>query len=151
MHKTVIGSHESDLESPDVDTTASSFGVVTHHDGYRHVSLSGIVWPEEETAPEQVEVILGFLESLFEDGLDASLDDVTAMRFYVDGEVLTTETRASIHEVRHEFFEAPHLPASTMVGVSDRLDHDALVEVEVEATVPGDGWEVDVLALSAEE
>lgn len=150
MRKTLIGPQASDVDAPDIETTASSLGVVVHHDGYREVSLSGIVWPEAETVTEQTEVILGYLESLFEEALDASLADVTAIRFYVDSGVLSPATRSALHEVRHEFFDPEHFPASTMVAVTDDVPPDALVEIEVEATIPDDGWTVDVLEIPDE-
>ena len=48
------------------------------------------------------------------------------------------EARATIQEVRADFFERPHFPAATMVGVASLLDPDALVEIEIEAESPDD-------------
>jgi len=73
------------------------------------------------------------------------MDDVVITRYYVRDEHLDRETQASIHEARDEFFEHPHYPVSTMVGTPSLLAEDALVEVEVEAEIPDNEWEADVL------
>jgi hypothetical protein len=44
-----------------------------------------------------------------------------------------------VDAVRAEFFEYPHYPASTMVGVADLLGDEMLVEVEIEAEIPREG------------
>lgn len=67
--------------------------------------------------------------------------DVTRVRWYVRGEVLTPDDRAVMYEVRADFFDRPHYPASTMVGVPELVHEDALVELQVEAELPDDGWE----------
>ena len=66
------------------------------------------------------------------------------MRWYVLDEHLDRETQTRLHEVRGEFFERPHYPASTMVGVAGLLG-DGLVEIELEAEIPDDGWEVETI------
>ncbi|WP_266081263.1 RidA family protein [Haladaptatus caseinilyticus] len=137
----------SDLEHGSAETTASSLAVITHHDDHRHVEFSGLAWPEDDTAPKQVRTLLEFLKVLLVDHLDGSMDDVTVTRFYIRESVLTAETRARIHEVRHEFFSLPHFPASTMVGVADLIDDGMLVELEVEARLPDGEWEVETMTL----
>ncbi|MFC6732121.1 RidA family protein [Haladaptatus sp. DYSN1] len=147
MKKTVIAPEESDMDSEIIDTTASSLGVVTHHETYREVTLSGLAWPEDDTAPEQVRTLLGFVQMVFDDILDATLDDITHTTFYVRDDALTPVSRTAIHEVRHEFFSLPHFPASTMVGMSNLALPGALVELQIEATIPEDGWDVETVEL----
>jgi enamine deaminase RidA (YjgF/YER057c/UK114 family) len=73
------------------------------------------------------------------------MDDVVSMRLFVREDALSRETQAEIHEVRHEFFDHPHFPASTMVGVARLLHPGALVEIELEAEIPADDWNTDVV------
>ena len=67
------------------------------------------------------------------------------LRTFVREEALSRETRSRLHEVRAEFFERPHYPAATMVGVADLLSEDALIEIEIEADIPDNSWDTDVL------
>lgn len=143
MDKTVILPEGRTIESNESDEPASSYGTVTHHSGYKRVVFSGSCVPEGDIT-EQVRQILTHKEYALED-LGRSIDDVVSMQFFVREEVLSRETQAEIHEVRHEFFTRPHFPASTMVGVSSLLDPDALVEIEIEAEIPTDDWETEVL------
>ncbi|WP_332898480.1 RidA family protein [Haladaptatus sp. CMSO5] len=147
MEKTVIAPEESDIDSEVLETTASSLGVVTHHETHREVTLSGLAWPEDDTAAEQVRTLLNFVSLVFEEVLDATVDDVTHTTFYVRDDVLTSDVRAAIHEVRHDYFSLPHFPASTLVGVSKLALDGALVELQIEATVPNDGWDVETIEL----
>jgi enamine deaminase RidA (YjgF/YER057c/UK114 family) len=73
------------------------------------------------------------------------MDDVVSMQFFVREDVLSRETQAEMHEVRAEFFERPHFPASTMVGVDSLLDPDGLVEIEMEAEIPDEDWNAAVV------
>ncbi|WP_168215766.1 RidA family protein [Halorussus ruber] len=93
---------------------------------------------------EQVRTVLTHRQHALED-LGGSLDDVVKMQLFVREEVLSRETQAAIHEVRADFFDRPHFPASTMVGVASLLHPDALVEIEIEAEIPDDEWETTVL------
>lgn len=142
MKKTVLAPELSDLDSDELETTASSVGVVTHRQSYRKVALSGLVWPESDLET-QTRTVLGHVAEIVGE-LGGSMDDVTTTRWYVRDGALTAENRARMHEVRAEFFDLPHYPASTMVGVADLVDEDALVELKVEAEIPDDEWETDV-------
>lgn len=143
MEKTAIIPEDRAIESDECEEPASSYGVVTQHSGYRRVVFSGSCVPEGD-APEQVRGILTHKQFALED-LGGSMDDVVSMQFFVRSDVLSRDTQAAIHEVRHEFFTRPDLPASTMVGVASLLDPDALVEIEIEAEIPDDEWETQVL------
>ncbi|MFB6234596.1 MAG: RidA family protein [Halopenitus sp.] len=143
MEKTVILPEDRTIAAADGTDPASSYGVVTQHSGYRRVVFSGSCVPEGD-APEQVRRILTHKRFALED-LGGSMDDVVSMQCFVRSDVLSRDTQTAIHEVRHEFFTRPHLPASTMVGVASLLDPDALVEIELEAEIPDDEWETQVL------
>lgn len=88
--------------------------------------------------------MLDHVAEIVGEDLGGSMDDVTRLRWYVRDDALTSANRALLHEVRSEFFERPHYPASTTVGVAELVRDDALVELEVEAELPEDGWETDV-------
>ncbi|USZ69967.1 RidA family protein (plasmid) [Halorussus salilacus] len=143
MDKTAILPEGRTVESDDLDEPASSYGTVTHHADHARVVFSGSIWPEGGVA-EQVRQILAHKEMALGD-LGGTMDDVVSMQFFVRDDVLSRETQGEIHEVRSEFFSRPHYPASTMVGVASLLDPDALVEVELEAEIPNDGWDTDVI------
>jgi len=143
MDKTVSLPEGRSLESDTQTEPASSYGTVTHHADHRRVVLSGSCWPEGDIE-EQARGILAHKEAALED-LGGGMDDIVSMQLFVREEVLSREIQTAIHEVRHEFFTRPHYPASTMVGVADLLDSDALVEIEIEAEIPDDDWNTDVL------
>jgi enamine deaminase RidA (YjgF/YER057c/UK114 family) len=132
------------IDSDEIDEEQMSYGVVTHRPGYRKVVFSGSVHPEGDVA-EQTRAILQHKGEALDD-LGGSYDDVTVMRLFVREEELDRETQTRIHEVRAEFFESPHYPAATMVGVAELLHEDALVEIELEAEIPDDGWETEVVS-----
>lgn len=131
------------VASEDLEEPATSYGTVTYHPSHKRVRFSGSTWPEG-TISEQVREILTRKEQALED-LGGSMDDIVSMQLFVRDDALSHETQAAIHEVRHEFFEHPHFPASTMVGVASLLDPDALVEIEIEAEIPADDWNTDVV------
>jgi enamine deaminase RidA (YjgF/YER057c/UK114 family) len=118
------------------------YAVATERSGYRKVAFSGGVVPEGDVTEQARQQLAHFEDALGD--LGGSYDDVTVMRWYVLAEQLDRETQQRLHEVRAEFFDRPHYPASTMVGVSSLLG-DALVEIEMEAEIPDDEWAVDVV------
>ncbi|UPV76007.1 RidA family protein [Halorussus limi] len=143
MQKTVILPEWRTVASDDLDEPKSSYATVTRHADHRRVVFSGALSPEGGLA-EQVRTVLSHRERALED-LGGSMDDVVEMQLFVREDALSRETQATIHEVRDEFFERPHYPASTMVGVAALLDPDALVEIAIEAEIPDDEWETEVV------
>lgn len=131
------------VASEGLDEPATSYGTVTHHPSHKRVLFPGSTWPEGSIS-EQVREILTRKERALED-LGGSMDDIVSMQLFVRSDALSRETQAAIHEVRHDFFDTPHVPASTMVGVASLLDPDALVEIELEAEIPADEWHTDVV------
>lgn len=128
---------------------ASSYATVLHHSDHTRVLFSGSIWPEG-SIPEQVREILNHKQLALED-LGGSMGDVVSMQLFVREDALSRENQAAIHDVRHEFFEHPHFPASTMVGVASLLDPDALVEIELEAEIPAEDWNTEVITGESEE
>jgi enamine deaminase RidA (YjgF/YER057c/UK114 family) len=131
------------IDSETIDEAQMSYGVVTHRPGYKRVVFSGSASREGDIG-EQTREILEHKRKAIAD-LGGSMDDVTVLRLYVREEVLSEETQTRIHEVRADFFERPHYPAATMIGVADLLGESALVEIEIEAEIPDDGWETEII------
>lgn len=131
----------------DADEPAVANGVVTHHPDHDRVRLSGMTWPEG-TPAEQTRQLLAYVETLLERECDGTVEDVTYLRFFLRAEHATEETREAIEAVEREFFAAPALPGTTMVGVADLLVEGAAFELEVEAMVPTREREADLRRLS---
>lgn len=155
MKKTVLGPGFGGVESDEIDHVRFSFGVSTNHPDHKRVVLSGLSWDGSDAA-EQTRGTLELVERTLTD-LGGSMDDVVTMRWYVDRSILSRETQARLHEVRAEFFDPPHYPASTMVGVAELLGDGTLVEIEAEAEIPDEEWETTAIVgedheeLTAEE
>lgn len=130
-------------DSEEIDEPQMAYGVVTERPTFRRVAFSGAVAIEGDVV-EQTRTILEEKAEALED-LGGSYDDVTEMRLYVRAEHLDEETQSRVHEVRGEFFEAPHYPAATMVGVADLVHDEALIEIEIVAEIPDDEWETTTL------
>jgi enamine deaminase RidA (YjgF/YER057c/UK114 family) len=143
MRRTALLLTWAESPSPNVDEPPSAYATVTHQDGFKHVRFSGGTAREPDAVAGQVRTILERRERALS-ALGGRLDDVVVSRYYVLADHLTRETQARVHEVRDELFDRPNVPASTMIGVAALFD-DALVEVELEAEVPDDRWETDVL------
>lgn len=142
MRKTVLLPTWAESPSDVIDEPPTAYATVTHKDGYRHVRFAGGTARGESVA-EQVRTVLERRRRALRD-LGGDLDDVVATRFYVLADRLSRETQARVDEVRADLFERPDVPASTMVGVADLLG-DALVEVELEAEIPDDGRDTEVM------
>jgi enamine deaminase RidA (YjgF/YER057c/UK114 family) len=143
MEKTVIIPGWWTVDSENANETSSAYGVITERSGYRHVSFSGGMAPEGDIE-EQTRTILSHKQQALED-LGGSMDDVVTLRCFVLSNVLSRETQARVHDVRADFFERPHYPASTMVGVASLLHEGGLIEIEIEAEIPDDEWDTTVL------
>ncbi|MFC3478614.1 RidA family protein [Halobacterium litoreum] len=138
MDKTLLGPGSADLAESDLDHLTYSVAVATEHETHVDVKFSGVAWPEGGLE-HQVRTVLDFVERALGD-VGGTLDDVVMLRWFVLDDHLSRETQARINDVRAEFFDPEHYPASTMVGVSSLLDDEMRFELEVEAEVPHDDW-----------
>ena len=143
MRKTVLLPTWRESPSDDLDEPNSAYATVTDHGDHRRVLFSGGLATDGGVG-DQVRTVLRRRRAALRD-LGGSMDDVTFTRYFVREAHLDRSTQAEVHEAREEFFERPHYPASTMVGAASLLSADALVEVEVEAEIPEDAWDADVL------
>lgn len=144
MEKTVIlpgmwGKVNSDI----IDEEQMSYGIISHRPGYKKVDFSGAVHPEGDIKEQTRGILAQKQRALSEHG--GSFADITMLRMFVRDTILSPETQVRINEARAEFFDRPHYPAATMVGVSELLHEDALIEMEIEAEIPDDEWETEVI------
>lgn len=144
MEKTVIlPGMWGKVNSDEIDEEQMSYGIVTHRPGYKKVVFSGAVHPEGDVKEQTRQILAQKRRALGAHG--GSCDDITMLRMFVRDELLSPETQVRINEARAEFFERPHYPAATMIGVADLLHEDALIEMEIEAEIPEDEWETEVI------
>ena len=142
MEKTILGPAMGELD--DGTDPAMSIGVATECTSGIDVSLSGLIYPDGNTL-EQAEGIFEIIEEVIVDDLNGDLADITLLRLYIRDDVFTTELRQNLHELRHDLFEYPDFPASTMVGVSQLVHEDATIEIEVEALIPETEWNKTII------
>ncbi|MGM0605479.1 MAG: RidA family protein [Halobacteriota archaeon] len=145
MHKTIIdpaAGNELVADSEHVDETAYSRGVVVDHDVYKRVYLSGVTPIEaaDGTVEEQTRDVLETIQDLL-DEQGGAMSDIVRVRIFVE-DVVEGEF-STVHKVRGEFFETEHLPASTLVEIDTIVRGN--VEIEAEAIIPDDGWDVDTI------
>lgn len=144
MKKTVIfPGMWGKVNSGEIDEEQMSYGVITHRTDYKKVVFSGAVHPEGDIKEQTREILAQKQRAL--DAHGGSCSDITTLRMFVREEILSPETQVQINEARAEFFERPHYPAATMIGVADLLHEDALIEIEIEAEIPDDEWETEVI------
>jgi len=118
-------------------------GVVVETPGYKRVFLSGLT--SRDPALDMYGQTRDVLEQVRDDlaAVGGSIEDVVRVRVYVPEPHLDRGGFRAIHEARGEFFEAAHYPASTLVEVADLVREGKLIEIDSEAVVPADGWEVE--------
>lgn len=143
MRKTVIDpdtGNELVADSDAVDETAYSRGVVVEHESHDRVYVSGVTPGEraDVSVAEQTRIVLETIRDILTDQ-GGSMDDVVRVRIYVEDVVGTEFDR--VHEVRNEFFDRAHRPASTLVEVDTILRGN--IEIDAEAVIPADGWDVE--------
>lgn len=143
MRRTVVLPTWRESPSDALDEPNSAYATITEHADHRRVLFSGGL-SREGAIQEQVEAVLARRQEALRD-FGGSMDDVLFTQYFVREDHLNRETQAAIHEARDAFFERPHYPASTMVGVGSLLSEDALVEIEVEAEIPNETWDATVL------
>ena len=143
MRKTVIdptAGNELVADSDVVSETAYSRGVAVDFDGYKRVFLSGVT--PVDTATDSIEAqtreVLETIRALLEQQ-GGEMNDVVRIRTYVQ-DVMDDEFE-TIHEVRGEFFDREHLPASALLEIGSIVRGN--IEIEIEAVVPDSEWEVE--------
>lgn len=137
-----------DIEWAERTGTAPAFSEAVAVDlpGATRVFVSGIVTDDPDLGmKDQTRDVLAQIEAAL-DQYGGDMTDVVRVRVYVDAPALTEANFQAIHEARGEFFEPEHFPASTLVEVSNLIRDGVLVEIDAEAVIPTDDWDVEVLA-----
>lgn len=154
MRKTIIEPRfgervEKFDESDKVDSFVHSNGVMIDHGNYQRVHLSGMapINDSEELVGEnsveiQTRTILENIQQYLE-ALGGSMDDIVRVRVYTKD--MEEDDFLTIHEVRSEFFDEAHYPASTLVEVAGFVLDEMLIEIDTEAIIPTDDWEISEL------
>lgn len=138
MKKQIINPETGDWAEHDV---AYSEGVVVHLAGAKRVFVSGIV-AEGENIEVQTRSVLEEIEDMLADH-GGEMEDVVRVRVFISRPQMDEECLETVHDVRNEFFSQDHLPASTLVEVEDLVNDDYLIEIDADAIIPDDEWNVE--------
>ncbi len=114
--------------------TAFSAGVSCDFGDYRRVFISGTT-SDADGLEQQTREILEEIQSRLENA-GGSMDDVVRVRVYVKDSEMSEEDLETIHGVRLEFFDSDRYPASTLIGVSEFVQPEYLIEIDAEAVIP---------------
>lgn len=109
------------------------------------VYLSGAASGDGSTdLEEQTRDILEQLEDHLAT-VGGGLDDIVRVRVYLNTELNETSYEA-VNTVREEVFsDVFHYPASTLIEVAELVSDEFLIEIDAEAIVPDDEWEVEII------
>jgi len=127
------------------DDAVAAAGVLTRHANHDHVQLDGVVAPGD-TPKAQADRALSFADRFLSEYCDGRLADVTMIRHFVREDLLP-EAEFEIGEACRDHFEPPDLPGTVMVGVSDVVGGDHAVKIEMEARIPHERKEAEVVEL----
>lgn len=140
-------------DSEEVEEQAHSQGVAVDFPNHKRVYISGQVPIDDQgnvvhkdDIEKQTEVVLDNLKSALA-SFDGDISDIVRVRVYVVG--LNDERFEQIHAVRNQVFDREHHPASTLVEVENLVRDGAIIEIDADAIIPKDGWEVEAIALDS--
>lgn len=108
---------------------------------HRRVFVSGMI-SDESGLEAQTRDVLGQIEDAVV-AYGGAMTDVVRVRVYIARPHMNEETLEVVHDVRREFFVEDHYPASTLVEVEDLVDDEAMIEIDADAIVPTDEWDVE--------
>jgi enamine deaminase RidA (YjgF/YER057c/UK114 family) len=123
--------------------TAYSDGIVVHMPEGKRVFLSGIVADGDNIEKQTQAILEQIAETLADFG--GEMKDIVRVRLYIAQPVMNEETLEIVHEIRNEFFDQDQLPASTLVEVADLVEDEFLIEIDSDAFIPDEGWDVETV------
>lgn len=123
--------------------TAYSDGVVIETPDYKRVFISGTT-SDADTVADQTRDVLSDIEARLSE-FGGEMNDIVRVRVYVSTAHLDETSLETIHEIRNEFFDRQHYPASTLLGIDGFVQDEYLIEIDAEAVIPSDGWESTVI------
>ncbi|CAB4785539.1 unannotated protein [freshwater metagenome] len=145
MKKTIInrdiGTNWAFFEGSEVKELIHSGAVVVETNDVKFVYLSGRTATDGDTdvlvglgdiKAQTKQVLINLLAALELAG--GTIDDIVRMRVYVTPP-FSKELFAKIHEVRAEFFNKAHYPASTLVVVYQLAREGAMIEIDADAVI----------------
>ncbi len=138
MKKEIINPETGEWAEHEV---AYAEGVVVHLTDAKRVFVSGVV-ADDETIEAQTRSVLEYIEGLLAD-YGGGMGDVVRVRVFISRPEMDEETLETVHDVRSEFFRQEHLPSSTLVEVEDLVEDDYMIEIDADAIIPADGWDVE--------
>lgn len=140
MHKTVLRPQ---------DGAGYSRAVVIDHATHEHVSMAGVIPTDEQgnlvgdDMKSQTRQVYQNIRRYL-DELGGGLEDVIRHRVFVT--TMDANAIDGYHEAHTEFFEeSERYPAGTLVEIESLVLDDAMIEIEIEAIIPADGWDATVL------
>lgn len=90
----------------------------------------------------QTRDVLSQIESRMADA-GGSMDDIVRVRVYLSRPHMDAGTLETVHDVRREFFDHEHYPASTLVEDEDLVEETALIEIDADGVSPTEGWHTE--------
>ena len=143
MKKTVVAPGQGVVESDELDEPQTSLAVATHRSDCVHVECNGLVSPDGDVR-EQIRELFGLVGKMLGE-FDGTPNDLVMLRWYVESGEYTPETRGTVQEVQAEFVDRPHYPAGCVVTTPEIPVDGALLELDATATIPDDGWTVEMI------
>ena len=138
MKKQIINTETGEWAEHDV---AYADAVVVHLNSAKRLFISGVV-AEGEDIEAQTRNVLEQIETMLADH-DGGMEDIVRVRVYISQPEMDEDSLEAVHDVRNEFFVQDHLPASTLVEVEALVSDEFLIEIDADAIIPGDGWDVE--------
>lgn len=125
--------------------TAYAAGVMVEAPDFKRVYLSGVTAnAETDDIETETKDTLEQLEQNLEE-YGGGIEDIVRVQVFVNEDKLTEENFEKIHKARREFFDSPNLPASTLVEIRGLVRDSKMIEIDADAIIPKDGWEVETL------
>ena len=138
MRKQIINTETGEWAEHDV---AYADAVVVHLGGAKRLFISGVV-AEGEDIETQTRSVLDQIETMLADH-NGGMEDIVRVRVYISQPEMDEKSLEIVHDVRSEFFVQDHLPASTLVEVEDLVSDEFLIDIDADAIIPDDGWDVE--------
>ena len=138
MRMSIINSETGDWAGHEV---GYSDAVAVEYPTHTRVFVSGMI-SNADGIEAQTRDVLSQIESRMADA-GGDMDDVVRVRVYLSRPHMDADTLETVHDVRREFFDREHYPASTLVEVEDPVEETALIEIEhVIGTVLKEGEDI---------
>ncbi|MFP8954597.1 RidA family protein (plasmid) [Natrialbaceae archaeon A-arb3/5] len=140
MKKKIINPETGEWAEHEV---AYSDGVAIETPTHTRIFISGVISDEDGIEAQTRDVLTQIEETVTEYGGD--MTDIVRVRVYITRPNMDEETLEVVHATRREFFVKDHYPASTLVEVEDLVDDQSMIEIDADAVIPNEEWNVETL------